>query len=228
MKTLKCRKGFTLIEVIVVLAILAILAAMAIPSMFGYIESSKESVCEVYREGLLRHFRYYKILHQGDDISIPLSDFIDGKFEDAKADVDSYKRCPNGGTYTAKEGSTAILCSNHSRVIGDNIEENENEDIGGGGVPILPLFPELEIPLVGAGWPTHENMFDADGNYRLKAGEICEYDNSYRSEARCVGKECRIGCRFRWSMCHNIKVPICVVLFVYCSAYFLSRVSIIL
>jgi prepilin-type N-terminal cleavage/methylation domain-containing protein len=39
---LSCKKGFTLVEVIVVLVILAILAAIAIPALTGYIDKAQE------------------------------------------------------------------------------------------------------------------------------------------------------------------------------------------
>ncbi len=41
--TMKNKSGFTLMEVIIVIAILAILAAIAVPTVSGYIEKSKES-----------------------------------------------------------------------------------------------------------------------------------------------------------------------------------------
>ncbi len=42
MNTLKNKKGFTLVELIVVLVILAILAALLIPALTGYIDEAKE------------------------------------------------------------------------------------------------------------------------------------------------------------------------------------------
>lgn len=40
-KTLKNKKGFTLVEILVVLIILAILAAVSIPSMLGFVNDAK-------------------------------------------------------------------------------------------------------------------------------------------------------------------------------------------
>ena len=41
--TLKNKKGFTLVEIIVVLVILAIMAAVVVPSMLGFIDKAKQS-----------------------------------------------------------------------------------------------------------------------------------------------------------------------------------------
>lgn len=42
MRLKKCRKGFTLVELIVVLVILAVLAALLVPALTGYIDKAKE------------------------------------------------------------------------------------------------------------------------------------------------------------------------------------------
>lgn len=54
LKTVKNKKGFTLIEIIVVLIILAIMAAIAVPSMIGFVDDSKnQALLSEARVGLL-------------------------------------------------------------------------------------------------------------------------------------------------------------------------------
>ena len=49
-------KGFTLVEIIVTLVILAILAAFLVPALTGYIDKTKEHLCQHYAS-LQSHLR---------------------------------------------------------------------------------------------------------------------------------------------------------------------------
>lgn len=52
----RCRKGFTLVEVIVVLVILAVLAAVLIPTYIGYIKKTEKTKCTIQRGDLEQKF----------------------------------------------------------------------------------------------------------------------------------------------------------------------------
>lgn len=52
----RCRKGFTLVEVIVVLVILAVLAAVLVPTYIGYIKKTEKTRCAIQRGDLEQKF----------------------------------------------------------------------------------------------------------------------------------------------------------------------------
>ena len=114
MKKLK-NKGFTLVEVIVVLVILAVLAAVSIPSMLGFVNDSKEKVCDINRMDITR--LYETSVMGGMDV-ISSEDFEEFVIEN----WGTTEICPSGGTYTYTtrefEGQAyvSIDCSVHDGV----------------------------------------------------------------------------------------------------------------
>lgn len=107
------KKGFTLIEVIVVLVILAILAAFTIPTMFGYISSSQEKLCDITRLDMVRLYKTSLINQESSASKAGFESF-------AKENWGSLSQCPSGGVYTFEASSDAdgeitaeIQCSIH-------------------------------------------------------------------------------------------------------------------
>jgi prepilin-type N-terminal cleavage/methylation domain-containing protein len=70
------KKGFTLVELIVVLVILAILAAILIPTLTGYIQKARETVCQTQRKSLER---YFKAMYVAEDEIRGAKDIIEIK-----------------------------------------------------------------------------------------------------------------------------------------------------
>lgn len=114
--------GFTLIEIIIVISIITILLTIAVPSVLGYIETTREKVCETNRLQLQR-------LYPGYLLSIN-EEHKDALWNTFLQEYDQ-ELCPSEGTITYVEGE--INCSVHSTNNNHDEEEN-NED---SSVPFL-------------------------------------------------------------------------------------------
>lgn len=105
--SVKEKRGFTLIELIVVIAVLAILAAIAIPQYVGLKDSSKASVCQANRDTVLRLYLAYTAAGQTADLNTIIQQ--DG--------LTAKDLCPSGGTYSLEQDAdgnvTGIKCSKH-------------------------------------------------------------------------------------------------------------------
>ena len=110
-------KGLTLIEVMAVMSILGILTAIAVPSVLGSIEKTKEDVCKVNRKIVERMYEMHITIENIDHSDTLFSKTLD-EFE---GDL-----CPVDGIYTYEDGE--VLCSVHS------VEDDEEDD---GSVPFL-------------------------------------------------------------------------------------------
>lgn len=158
------QKGFTLVEVIVVLVIIAILAAVVIPTLTGYIDKSKESVCKYNRSSIIRWYKAYHNLNP----SVTLSDVISLNCDDLNADV-SGSQCPSDGDYYLSDDGKQILCTVH--------------DGGSGGGGITGTYTGTDLVLYPSSyWPTnadYDALEDPYGNITVAAGGIFEYDGNY-------------------------------------------------
>ncbi len=165
--------GITLVEIIVVLAILAILAAIIVPSLIGYIDSSKRKICETNRLTLLRHYKTYLILEP---------DYSLGEFLE-----DNKEGCPSGGTYTVAISEhtheETLICSVHGA-----LKTNTPSVTVTPGVtttiqptPGLKLIPSTDVT-VNSEWPNASEFFGNSGEsiaYNIYFGQTFYYEGQY-------------------------------------------------
>ena len=171
------RGGFTLVEVIVTLVILALIAAVIVPALTGWIDHSREKICQIHRYEIIRWYRTEQQLHYADGVSVTLADVLAGNVPETASDVPA-ATCPSGGTYTASGES--IACSVHGGLTDG--EGGEGGDEGGGSATPAPnVLPGTSIPVVGSYWPTQEEYADNPyGNRTVTAGGVFQYsDGSY-------------------------------------------------
>ncbi|MEG0393574.1 MAG: prepilin-type N-terminal cleavage/methylation domain-containing protein [Anaerorhabdus sp.] len=109
------KKGFTLIELITVIAILAVLGTVLIPSVSGYVGSSKDVVCISNVNMLNRTYRMAAAMNENLKAEDVLKDKT-GKYFGGTAD------CPSDGDYVVV--NNVIECTKH-----------KNGNQGGGTTP---------------------------------------------------------------------------------------------
>lgn len=125
-----CRKGFTLIELIVVIVILGILAMIAVPRLSGFTGQAKESLCETHRKDLMRLVVSYMEM-EGSDSDLRFQQLVSEYYGDEAI-------CPEGGLVSYADGG--IVCSTHGGFIAPDGDDEEGDGDGedpGGEVPWL-------------------------------------------------------------------------------------------
>lgn len=112
MKEKKNSRGFTLIEVMAVVIILGILFAIAVFSVTGIIEKTKQEVCYANVKELERHYEVYLTIEDIAHSNVVFAQYLQDYGEDI---------CPVGGEIGYMDGE--VRCSVHS------IDEKEHDDV---------------------------------------------------------------------------------------------------
>ena len=95
-------KGLTLIELIVALAILTTISAIAVPSFMSYIEYSKENVCSLNRQMILKEYHLYMVMDNKEHSNMLLEEFVQ---------ANGHNICPNNGVISVVDDD--VLCNIH-------------------------------------------------------------------------------------------------------------------
>ncbi|GAA0319316.1 hypothetical protein GCM10008967_07300 [Bacillus carboniphilus] len=116
-------KGVTLVELLAGVVILGIIAAIAVVSVGGIIENTKEDVCHANRIELERWYERHLFLENIEESTSSMFFLYLQKYGDTI--------CPLDGEISYSNG--VIECSTHP--LGD--DSDSDGDDGGGGVPYL-------------------------------------------------------------------------------------------
>jgi prepilin-type N-terminal cleavage/methylation domain-containing protein len=111
-KTLRNKKGFTLVELMVVVAILGILVAIAVPVYNSVTAEAEKKTCHANQRTIESAIVQYNMLHPSDEIGdTDLANFLagEGDYADEEFFV-AEPKCPTGGTYTYKPDEGTVTC----------------------------------------------------------------------------------------------------------------------
>lgn len=100
-----CRKGFTLIEIMIVVLIISVLLAIAIPNLMRARIASQEKACIKNLDNILGGKEQYVMEHNlGDGAVVAMNNLVPDYIKTTPA-------CPAGGTYTIQPANTMPSCS---------------------------------------------------------------------------------------------------------------------
>ncbi len=172
--SIRCKRGFTLVELIVVIAIIAILAAVLIPTIIKYVSRANETACAANRATLQEQYQIYSIQHS----DCTLQDFLDGNCLSLPAGLEKAK-CPSGGTYSA-EGSK-IVCSVHDGTGGDDDDDDDDDDDS-------DTYLDTGIVIQASYWPKESDFATQWDEVTVHPGGIFQYsDGNYYVVTKTMG-----------------------------------------
>lgn len=98
----KSRRGFTLIELLVVVLILAILMAVALPLYLSAVSDSQTKTCRANLQTIANAVQAARVKNMDADYNAYIAAVSIAK----EPDLQNVPKCPTGGTYTVKQGSS--------------------------------------------------------------------------------------------------------------------------
>src|SRR5262252_9979520 len=107
-RTLRSRKAFTLIELLIVILILAILMAVALPLYLAAVSDSQIKTCRANMQTIANAEQAWKTSNSAHTYTTTLSDL--------NANLGSTPICPSGGTYSVAISTGASTAQNGSTV----------------------------------------------------------------------------------------------------------------
>ena len=102
-KARRNRRGFTLIELLVVVLILAVLMAVSIPLYLSAVADAQKKTCRANMQTIANAVQAGRVKNNGADYSA----FVGSVSTTLEPDLQSVPTCPNGGSYTIANGSSA-------------------------------------------------------------------------------------------------------------------------